>query len=211
MSEYHKIQSIFKRNLNLKHKPLIEGDYTLPEFEYLAHNQWMFTEKVDGTNIRIIIANDTITFGGRTEAAQIPAQLLNRLNEKFLPLKDQLLAQFPDGGILYGEGYGNKIQKVGHCYRPDQDFVLFDVKVNEWWLKRPDIEAVAQSLALDIVPIIGTGTLIQAVEWAKAGIKSTWGDFEAEGIVARNPLELTTRAGKRLITKIKCVDFKKLA
>jgi ATP-dependent RNA circularization protein (DNA/RNA ligase family) len=211
MSEYHKIQSIFKRNLNLKHKPLIEGDYTLPEFEYLAHNQWMFTEKVDGTNIRIIIANDTITFGGRTEAAQIPAQLLNRLNEKFLPLKDQLLAQFPDGGILYGEGYGNKIQKVGHCYRPDQDFVLFDVKVNEWWLKRPDIEAVAQSLALDIVPIIGTGTLIQAVEWAKAGIKSTWGDFEAEGIVARNPLELTTRAGKRLITKIKCSDFKKLA
>jgi ATP-dependent RNA circularization protein (DNA/RNA ligase family) len=211
MSEYHKIQSIFKRNLNLKHKPLIEGDYTLPEFEYLAHNQWMFTEKVDGTNIRIIIANDTITFGGRTEAAQIPAQLLNRLNEKFLPLKDQLLAQFPDGGILYGEGYGNKIQKVGHCYRPDQDFVLFDVKVNEWWLKRPDIEAVAQSLALDIVPIIGTGTLIQAVEWAKAGIKSTWGDFEAEGIVARNPLELTTRAGKRLITKIKCGDFKKLA
>jgi ATP-dependent RNA circularization protein (DNA/RNA ligase family) len=211
MSEYHKIQSIFKRNLNLKHKPLIEGDYTLPEFEYLAHNQWMFTEKVDGTNIRIIIANDTITFGGRTEAAQIPAQLLNRLNEKFLPLKDQLLAQFPDGGILYGEGYGNKIQKVGHCYRPDQDFVLFDVKVNEWWLKRSDIEAVAQSLALDIVPIIGTGTLIQAVEWAKAGIKSTWGDFEAEGIVARNPLELTTRAGKRLITKIKCGDFKKLA
>jgi ATP-dependent RNA circularization protein (DNA/RNA ligase family) len=211
MSEYHKIQSIFKRNLNLKHKPLIEGDYTLPEFEYLAHNQWMFTEKVDGTNIRIIIANDTITFGGRTEAAQIPAQLLNRLNEKFLPLKDQLLAQFPDGGILYGEGYGNKIQKVGHCYRPDQDFVLFDVKVNEWWLKRSDIEAVAQSLALDIVPIIGTGTLIQAVEWAKAGIKSTWGDFEAEGIVARNPLELTTRAGKRLITKIKCSDFKKLA
>ena len=211
MSEYHKIQSIFKRNLNLKHKPLIEGDYTLPEFEYLAYNQWMFTEKVDGTNIRIIIANDTITFGGRTEAAQIPAQLLNRLNEKFLPLKDQLLAQFPEGGILYGEGYGNKIQKVGHCYRPDQDFVLFDVKVNEWWLKRPDIEAVAQSLALDIVPIIGTGTLIQAVEWAKAGIKSTWGDFEAEGIVARNPLELTTRAGKRLITKIKCGDFKKLA
>ena len=211
MSEYHKIQSIFKRNLNLKHKPLIEGDYTLPEFEYLAHNQWMFTEKVDGTNIRIIIANNTITFGGRTEAAQIPAQLLNRLNEKFLPLKDQLLAQFPDGGILYGKGYGNKIQKVGHCYRPDQDFVLFDVKVNEWWLKRPDIEAVAQSLALDIVPIIGTGTLIQAVEWAKAGIKSTWGDFEAEGIVARNPLELTTRAGKRLITKIKCGDFKKLA
>jgi ATP-dependent RNA circularization protein (DNA/RNA ligase family) len=211
MSEYHKIQSIFKRDLNLKHKPLIDGDYTLPEFEYLAQNQWMFTEKVDGTNIRIMIDNGTLTFGGRTDSAQIPAQLLNRLNEKFLPLKEQLLAQFPDGGILYGEGYGNKIQKVGHYYRDDQDFVLFDVKVGNWWLQRADIETVATSLTLDIVPIIGTGTLIQAVEWAKAGIKSTWGDFEAEGIVARNPLELTTRAGKRLITKIKCCDFKKLA
>ena len=38
-------------------------------------------------------------------------------------------------------------------------------------------------------------------------IRSTWGDFEAEGIVARPKTELMARNGSRLITKIKCRDF----
>lgn len=41
----------------------------------------------------------------------------------------------------------------------------------------------------------------------KRGIRSTWGDFEAEGIVARPKIELMTRSGHRLVTKIKCRDF----
>ncbi len=35
------------------------------------------------------------------------------------------------------------------------------------------------------------------------------GDFEAEGIVARPDVELLDRRGKRVITKIKAVDFRK--
>jgi hypothetical protein len=61
-----------------------------------------------------------------------------------------------------------------------------------------------------VVPIIGSGTLFRAVELAAAGIKSTWGDFQAEGIVARPAVELMTRRGERVITKIKTVDFKGL-
>ena len=34
MTEYHKIQSIFKRDMTSKRKTLIEGEWTLPEFEY---------------------------------------------------------------------------------------------------------------------------------------------------------------------------------
>ena len=52
MKEYHKIQSVFKRDI--ANGKIIEGKYSLPEFEYLKDNQWVFTEKVDGTNIRII-------------------------------------------------------------------------------------------------------------------------------------------------------------
>ena len=51
MNEYHKIQTVFKRDIQSKGKTLIEGQWTLPEFEYLASNIWAFTEKVDGTNI----------------------------------------------------------------------------------------------------------------------------------------------------------------
>ncbi len=208
MSEYHKIQSIFKRDMTSKRKTLIVGDWTLPEFEYLAGNQWGFTEKVDGTNIRVIFNEGKVTFGGRTEDAQIPAQLVTRLNERFLPLAAKLAEVFPDGSaVLYGEGYGAKIQKGGGNYRADQDFVLFDVKCGDWWLQRVDVEDVAQKLRVDVVPIIGEGTLHDAVARAKAGIPSTWGNFQAEGIVARPKTELKTRAGHRLIAKIKCRDF----
>lgn len=209
MSEYHKIQSIFKRDMTSKRKTLIEGEWTLPEFEYLAGNAWTFTEKVDGTNIRVIFKDGGIAFGGRTDDAQIPAQLVGRLNERFLPMLQGLMdTTFPDGqAVLYGEGYGAKIQKGGGNYRVDQDFVLFDVRVGSWWLQRADVEDVAQRLGLEVVPVIGEGTLHDAVAWAKRGIRSTWGDFEAEGIVARPKTELQTRGGQRLIAKIKCRDF----
>lgn len=207
MKEYHKIQTLFKRDMASKHKNLIEGEWTLPEFAYLANNEWVFTEKVDGTNIRVMV-DSGVTFGGKTDNAQIPAKLVERLNERFLPQSDLLAEMFVDGACLYGEGYGTKIQKGGGNYRADQDFVLFDVKVGEWWLQREDVEEIAAKLGLDIVPIIGTGTLNEAVEWAKRGIGSTWGDFQAEGIVARPATELKTRSGHRIITKIKCRDFR---
>ena len=206
MTEYHKIQNVYKRDM--ENKKLLEGKWTLPEFEYLAHNQWIFTEKVDGTNIRIMIDIDSITFGGRTDQAQIPAQLMNRLNERFLPLTDELCSLFGGNACLYGEGYGAKIQKGGGNYRSDQDFVLFDVLCDGWWLRRDDVADVAEQLEIDVVPVLGRGTLFDAVAWAKMGITSTWGMFEAEGIVARPEVELKTRSGNRIITKIKGRDFR---
>jgi len=207
MNEYHKIQTVFKRDMQKNGKTLLEGQWTLPEFEYLAGNQWVFTEKVDGTNIRVMFKDGGVTFGGKTDNAQIPAQLVARLNDLFLPMSAQLQEVFGCDACLYGEGYGAKIQKVGGNYRPDQGFVLFDVRVGEWWLQRGDVEDVAAKLGLDVVPIIGEGTLHDAIAQAKAGISSTWGAFQAEGIVARPKTEINTRNGHRIITKIKCRDF----
>ena len=207
MKEYHKIQTLFKRDMQNNGKRLLEGEWTLPEFEFLAGNQWVFTEKVDGTNIRVMLNDGAVTFGGKTDSAQIPAQLVARLNALFLPLTTKMQKVFGCDACLYGEGYGAKIQKGGSNYRPDQDFVLFDVRVGEWWLQRVDVEDVAQKLGLDIVPIIGEGTLHDAISQAKEGIVSTWGNFQAEGIVARPKVELKTRNGQRIITKIKCRDF----
>ncbi|OQX79431.1 MAG: hypothetical protein B6D64_04905 [Bacteroidetes bacterium 4484_276] len=209
MKEYHKIQTVFKRDPETNMKTLLENNYSLPEFEYLAGNQWVFTEKVDGTNIRVMFDGEQITFGGKTDRAQIPAALAKRLNELFLPQLELFKELFADGACLYGEGYGAKIQKVGINYRPDQDFVLFDVKIEDWWLQRRDVEDIAQKLNLDIVPIIGQGTIAEMVEKTKTGFTSIWGDFRAEGIVARPSTELKTRGGERIITKIKCKDFPK--
>jgi len=210
MEEYHKIMTVFKRNPETKYKTLIYGEYACTEFEYLKDNLWVFTEKVDGTNIRVMFDGNEITFGGKTDRAQIPALLVNRLNERFLPQSHIFKSQFPDGICLYGEGYGAKIQKGGN-YRPDQDFVLFDIKIGEWWLQRKDVEDIRQDLDLDIVPVIGMGTLKDMVERTSDGFYSQWNDnLIAEGIVARPSTELKARNGKRIITKIKYKDFKYL-
>lgn len=219
MSEYHKIQTVFKRDPSMNHKTLLEGDYSLPAFEYLAYNQWDFTEKVDGTNIRVVFDCEKHSFAGRTDDAQMPPKLAKALDALFD--HEKLATAFPDavrafqdqgtGTIicLYGEGYGASIQKGGGNYRPSPGFVLFDVRVGEHWLERYNVEDIAIKLGIDIVPLIGTGTLPQMVERAKEGIKSQWGDFQAEGIVARPQTELRTRNGHRVITKIKTRDFAK--
>lgn len=209
MKKYHKIQTVFLRDPETKFKTLIDGQFSLPEFEYLKNNTWVFTEKVDGTNIRVMFKNKNITFGGKTDHARIPVTLVNKLNDIFLPLEDKFIEIFNDAEVcLYGEGYGAKIQKGGSNYRNDQSFVLFDIKVGQWWLQRDDVADIANKLELDIVPILGEGTLLEMVEMTKAGFNSTWGDFKAEGIVARPKTELVARDGKRLITKIKQKDFK---
>ena len=57
---------------------------------------------------------------------------------RFLPLAANLGEVFPDGAaVLYGEGYGAKIQKGGGNYRADQDFVLFDVRVGSGGCNAP--------------------------------------------------------------------------
>jgi len=209
METYHKIQTVYKRDPATKYKTLLEGEFSLPEFEYLQNNKWVFTEKVDGTNIRIMRRSGKITFGGKTDRAQIPAQLVEKLNDTFLPMAKKFNEIFNcDDVCLYGEGYGAKIQKGGGNYRLDQGFVLFDIRIGSWWLRRKDVEDIGQKLGIDIVPIIGAGTLKDMVSMARDGITSTWGDFKAEGIVARPEVELVARNGSRLITKIKSRDFK---
>ncbi len=209
MQTYHKIQTVFKRDPETNFKTLLTGEYALPEFEYLENNTWMFTEKVDGMNIRIITYPDGgVEFRGKTDRAQIPAKLVNQLIELF-PKNGKLVKQFPEGARLYGEGYGAKIQKGGGNYSLIQEFVLFDVKVGDWWLERSNVDEIAESLDIDIVPIIGSGTLRDMVDICQnGGFASTWGNFQAEGIVARPKVELFNRSNSRIITKLKCKDFK---
>lgn len=203
MNEYHKIQTIFKRE---QQKPcrIIEGQFSRPEFEYLYNSPWEFTEKVDGTNIRVIWDGEKVRFGGKTDNAQIPAPLFARLTDLFPSDK---FAIFDGPACLYGEGYGGSIQKAGKTFGPNQDFVLFDVLVGRWWLERQNIEDVASKMGIKVVPVVGIGTLGQAVELVRVGMKSQWGDFTAEGIVARPMTTLFNRFGERVITKIKHCDF----
>ena len=252
METYQKINGLYKRYKDGPNRgKFIMGDWAVPEFEYLADNDWEFTEKVDGTNIRIHLRryddNLYVDFGGRTDNAVIPKHLLVWLESMFVPTtthrniseRERLVGLWMLDNdltdvILFGEGYGPKIQNGGN-YRDDVSFVLFDVKIGEFWLDRANVDDVAEKLGIDSVPVIGHGTLYDAIRivagrerkpvWQDprnqgyepdyyedvptgAFLKSQWGDFEAEGIVARTSVPLFDRKGQRIITKIKAVDFR---
>jgi hypothetical protein len=214
MKEYTKIQTIYKRD---ERGRIILGEYSRPEFEYLAELEWAWTEKIDGTNIRVMYDGERVTFGGKTDNAQIPAFLFARLQELF-PNTEKFAELWPSEEpgdypeiCLYGEGYGNKIQKVGKEYIPDGvDFILFDVKVGSWWLQRGDMEVVAASFGLDVVPIVLRGSLHAAVAEMGHDQPSTIGHAPLEGLVGKPATELKDRAGKRIITKIKRKDMARI-
>lgn len=236
METYHKINAPFKRYLEGRYKGrLILNDWAVPELEYLAKNKWEFTEKVDGTNIRIRYDgvptadltgpwHKPVEFGGRTDNAVIPTPLLEWMQGYFT---SDLFDQAELANItLFGEGYGPKIQNGGN-YRSDQSFVLFDCKIGDFWLDRDNVNDIANKLGIDSVPVLGVGTLYDAIDIVtiglgpgpdgrtksftgslKRGLQSAWGEFEAEGIVARPVVPLFNRKGERIVCKIKGKDFK---
>ena len=216
MREYHKIETLYERDIEGT-KQLIEGKFRNPTVEYLRNLHWQWTEKVDGTNVRVFWDGHAVTFGGRTDKAQIPASLVNKLNEYFGgEANAQLFEQtFGDREVeLFGEGYGAKIQKGGN-YIPDAvDFILFDVMVGNNYQPRESVESVAETFGLKVVPIVGEGTILEAVDFVKSNPKSVIAsnpDYDMEGIVCRPNVELRDRCGNRVIVKIKWHDFQHLA
>jgi len=216
--EYIKINSLWKRQEYVEGRPkgshgsLIVGDYSEPEFGNIK--KWRVEEKIDGTNVRVIYREGKVQFGGRTDNAQIPCLLYNYLQEKFT---DELMATtfpsieapFPTHVILFGEGYGPKIQSAGENYRIDIAFILFDVWVGGWWLKREDVREIAAKLGVDAVPDLGVKTEEEIVEFVKSKPLSVCSRIPQmmEGVVCRSEPLTLFRNGKPMIWKLKCKEF----
>lgn len=208
MIEYTKIPNVYKRETFGKNK-LIEGEYSSPELEYLKNAMWGFTEKIDGTNIRVCWDGYRVSFMGRTDKAQIPGHLLSKLREIFGgDLEEEIFEQTFGNKevILFGEGYGEKIQKGGGLYGP-VNFRLFDVYVNGYWLATDAVDDIAQTFGIDTAPFIFRGTLEDGVRFIKTHPKSVLRDAEMEGIVGRPLIQMFSRTGERIMVKIKCRDF----
>lgn len=233
-NEYQKIQTLFMRDEN---SIIMPDSLTLPEFEYLKDCKWEATEKIDGTNVHIDVDfwlercdetsyERTVKWDicGRTERANLPKHLVDHINnvlgegnglinafyEPLMKALDNYEKVFRVS--IYGEGYGVKIQKGGNYIKDGVGFIVFDVRVGNYWLKREAIEEIAQKLGFPVVPLIGMMTLTEAIEYVKKGFKSTIAqnpDYDAEGLVLKTPCGLLGRNGQRLITKIKTCDFQK--
>ena len=209
MREYHKIETVFNRSTD-GDKRLIWGDYRNETVEYLANNIWQFTEKIDGTNIRIHWDGHNVEIGGRTDRAQLPKHLMDYLSATFLtPEVEELFEQTygEKDVMLFGEGYGAKIQNGGD-YRSDVSFILFDVLIGDNWQSREWVEATAKMFGIDVVPIVLEGTIGDGIDYVMQHNNSTIGKAVMEGVVGRPKVEMKDRLGNRIIVKIKWKDFK---
>jgi hypothetical protein len=150
--EYPKTENLFTRD-PVTHK-LNVGDLRRPEFGLIKN--WFVTEKVDGTNIRVLLSHKNscdegctcpggdacggfggtggvrIEVRGRSDRANVPQDLIANILSKFterdaLLYLDALGVTDDTTVCIYGEGYGPGIQKGGGSYTDRKSFRMFDV------------------------------------------------------------------------------------
>lgn len=218
MKTYHKIQTLFFRDPATNYKELLIGEFSKPEFEYLKDLDWLIDEKLDGTNVRILWDGFEMEIRGKTDNAQLHTDLIKNIQKQITP--EKLGNQFGTGRpldrdgncqdirvCLYGEGVGPGIQKGGGNYCQEKKFILFDVLIGSVWLMKSNVEDIAIAMGIEIAPSIDICDLNTAVQMTRDGFKSEYGDFIAEGIIARPVVPLRNRMGERVITKLKHSDF----
>jgi hypothetical protein len=205
---YQKIVGPYKRDMTTN--KVVPGQWNSDAIQVLATVPiWQVTEKVDGTNVRVLWDGYRVSFGGRTERAELHKDLVATLIKMFPEERfEQTFGETPV--VLFGEGYGAGIQKGG-MYRQDKSFAMFDAAVNGKYLRPLDTEQLAGEWGIEHVPVVNARpwTLGEVIEEVSAGLRSRYngGTFEAEGLVAKTYPGLLDHRGYRIIVKVKGVDF----
>lgn len=75
------------------------------------------------------------------------------------------------------------------------------------WQPRESVENIAEYFGIDIVPLVFSGTIQEAIDYVKTKPDSKIGKAKSEGLVGRPMVEMQDRTGKRVIVKIKVRDF----
>ena len=182
---------------------------------------------INGVEFKVRIA-------GKTDNANIPKNLIKHMQEKYpdekvlaaLGLKEFIpvdewenehnwlaYEDIPNIYTIYGEGYGEGIQSGGWYIKGGNEFIVFDVKVNDIYLKTNVRDEIAAKLGAPVVPLVGYFTLDEAIEFVRKGFRSLIAQNPdakmAEGLVLRTDPCLRNRMGNRIIVKIKYKDFQK--
>lgn len=210
MSEYHKINGVYKR-YGFDERPIpdgfqkgdmIDGEWSLPEFWYLQNNEWIWTEKLDGTNIRIEITDTGIEIRGKTDRAVIPKDLHAWLQDLvYTRLGSTITGK---DTTLYLEGVGEKIQGGGAFGK--QHAKLIDVNVGGTWMNKRVVLDIAQALRIDHAPVVLYGSIHQAISFVQQRPKSEFGDFVMEGLVGQPYVPIFGTNHQRICAKVKVKD-----
>lgn len=212
---YPKIYAPFGRTEleNGKFSKYIDEKLPRPELiPYMNHSTyWIVSEKLDGTNTRLIWDGYKLQVKGRTEQSEVISaqkELLATLSDNGNFLFDETFGE--KEVIIYGETFGKKIQN--NPYHIEPTFRVFDINIGGVWLEYHNVEAISKSLGLEMVPhsvIKGWNAVVEAFTDVYFD-KLEAGEY-FEGLVAIPAHMPLTRKGERVITKLKVRDFEELS
>jgi RNA ligase-like protein len=205
-TEYHKIYAPYQRHISGPDRGKFNGLWARPEFDGLQNQDWIWSEKINGRSARIIWDGHRPRFGGRTDEADMPMAGIEHLASVFT--EEMLEQQFHDNAaVIYGELCGNNMASGSGVYGMNPRFIIFDIKIGEWWMLPEKVDEIAYQMGLERAHTVLIGSVHEAVEVIRSGLHSILGQFPMEGLVGRPPYGLTARDGDRLLMKIKTKDF----
>lgn len=222
MNKYPSIETLFARDKTTN--KLDFGAIRIEEFH--AIDRWTVSEKIDGTNIRVIVTTAGIEVRGRTDNAQFSADTI-----------PAILGCFPDHATLldffttmrarplddewnvcfYGEAYGPGIGKHGGQYSPVKRFRCFDLKLGLFWTSDDEMREACAVLGIPVVPLLirsysdapYSRALLESIVTMSEVACQDGGDPQtiAEGIVAKPLNVLLDRYGNRIMWKMTFREF----
>jgi len=201
MQEYVKIYNIFNRDetgsLEIK-----DGYYMLDTVQMLKDIHWCWTEKVDGTNVRIYWNGHSLSFGAKYDTDEISSDVKDYLTTLFIN------NEFDE---MFEQKFGRScVTLFGVCYKTDINdikFVLHDVYKDDIWLSQVEIDYIAHCFNIDSVPVVSIGVLKRAIDFVKTKPMSKIGDFPMSGLICKPCIDLFDRLGNRIMVKIRVRDF----
>lgn len=236
MQKYSKIQTIYKRDNNFKVIPSIREDDTILAMSYLMNIR--VEEKIDGTNAQMelifhpsthkepeilfhsrsnLIKDKDIMFIRETLTKIVDFKTLKEWYYKNYCLdKEGNLREGVTSIRIYGEVFGDKIQKNSYTPKNIRDFRVFDIQIGNSWLSPIQRDILCKELKLNPVPTVTTLIQFPPYEaiydmlhrtYNKSITAQEYGkDSELEGYILRPQITLYTNKG-RVIGKIKKKDF----
>lgn len=176
--------------------------------DVLLFKECYVSEKIHGTSAHVRWKDNVIHFFSGGECNQKFSNLFNipELKEKFRVIG-------LDSFVIYGEAYGGKQQGMRVTYGENLKFVVFDVRIDDYWLDMFSADKFASGLGFEFIWYTRCCTDIAELDrWrdvcSEQAIRNDIGsDKRMEGIVIRPIIEVTKNNGKRIIAKHKRADF----
>ena len=172
---YEKILAPFGRDSS-NSKFVNTSKWSKPEFEYLKNNTWIWTQKIDGTNLNIVWDGERVSYKGHTDKTQWNERSKNYIESVFCTSEaetvfEQLYGEQP---IIVSMELVSKDFNQNYGY-PDGHFYVYDVRngnTGKYW-DRKAVEDFVEAFDhehkhVEAVKVLYRGTIEGAVEWVKA-------------------------------------------